>query len=104
MADLVHGVHGNPAQRSLERSWVVVHDGPFPVVESEAREHVPKEKRCVTELARDDPRLLLGVAVVLDALVATHWVEGRNIHPASRENSLTLNEQHVAQMAAVFER
>ena len=43
------------------------------------------------------------VVVVLDALVASHRLEGRPIRAARREHAFALHEQHVTHVAAVLE-
>ena len=48
--------------------------------------------------------ILLGVAVVLDAFVATHRRERRAVGAPRLEHPLALHEQHVAHVAAVLER
>jgi hypothetical protein len=53
-------------------------------------------------LAHDSSWVLVGVAVVLDALLASHRLEGRVIYAARRKHSFTLNEQHVTHVAAVL--
>ena len=55
------------------------------------------------ELTRDSSRVLVGVAVVLDALVAAHRVERWAIRATSRKDPFSLNKQHVSHMAAVLE-
>jgi hypothetical protein len=40
--------------------------------------------------------------MTLDALVASHRLEGRVIYAARRKHSLALNEQHVTHVAAVL--
>ena len=102
MTDLVQSVHGHPAKRPAEPLGIVVHDAPTPVFGRQAREVIREQVCRLTELARDSSWVLLGVAVVLDALVASHRLEGRVIYAARRKHSFTLNEQHVTHVAAVL--
>ena len=75
MLDFVHGVHRDPTERALEESGVVVHQRAFPIAGAEAGEIVGEEVRGVGQLAGNGRRILLGLAVVLDAFVATHRID-----------------------------
>jgi hypothetical protein len=103
MAELVHGVNCDPAQRALERGRVGVHQGALPIRGLEAGEIIGEKTRRVCELPRDVGRSLIGVSVVQYALVAAHGIEGWPLHAPGREHPFPLNEQHIANVTAVLE-
>src|SRR5918995_1700703 len=69
----VQGVHGHPAERSLTPRWVVVHRAsPVPFFGRQSRKVIRVQMRGLSELAHNMLGVLLGVAVVVNTLVATH--------------------------------
>ena len=70
VAHLVDGMHRNPLQRSFARFRVVVDDAARPVAGTQSVKHVGEHLRRVGELAGDVLGFLLGIAVVVDDVVA----------------------------------
>ena len=102
MLCLVQCVYRDPSQRSFTGFRVVVDDHPLPVVGAKSGKDIAEQLCRVSELAGHILRLLLGVPIVNNSLIASRWGTVRPIHPAGGEHSFALHEQHVAQMAAIL--
>jgi hypothetical protein len=101
---LVHGMYCDPPQRALASLWVVVNNCAIPVVGGQSGEDIAEHLCRVPELAGHILGLLLGIPVVHDSLVTSRRETVRLIHAAGRKYPLALDEQHVAQMAAILQR
>ena len=102
MLRLVQRVYRDPSQRSFTGFRVVVDDHPLPVAGAQSGKDIAEQLCRVSELAGHILRLLLGIPIVNNSLIASRWGTVRPIHPAGREHSFALHEQHVPQMAAIL--
>jgi hypothetical protein len=81
----------------------VVDDRAIPVVGGQSGENIAEQLCRVGKLAGHILRLLLGIPIVDNPLIASRWGTVRPIHPAGREYSFALHEQDVPQMAAILQ-
>lgn len=79
--------------------WVVVDNCAIPVVGTQSGEHIAEQLCGVCELTSYILGLLLGIAVVLDPLIASHGRAVWSVHTACCEDPLPLHQEYVAQMA-----
>lgn len=96
-------VYRDPSQRPFAGLRVVVDDRAIPVVGGQSGEDIAEQLCRVGELAGHILGLLLGIPIVENPLIASRWGTVRPIHPAGREYSFALHEQHVPQMAAILQ-
>ena len=97
-------VHADPPDGAHLWGRVVVDPRPFELVVVEPGEQVGEEARRDSQLFAHARWILLVLPFQLDALVAVHRNEGRNVLHESTERSLTLHQHHVAQVTHVLER
>jgi hypothetical protein len=103
VACLVQGVYRDPPQRPLMGFWVVVDNCAISVVFTQLDKDIAEQLRSIGELTGHIFGLLLGIAIVLDSLIASHRRAVRSHYPASREYPLPLQQQHVPQVASVLQ-
>ena len=102
MMDLVRGMGGHPAQRSLLVFRIDCRRPCAPIpVGIEAGQDIGEQPGCVLQLTCHIVTPLFGIAVVRHSFVAAHRVERRIIHPTGGQHPLPLDEQDVTDMAAV---
>jgi hypothetical protein len=103
MLNLMRGVDRQPPQASASGLRESVHDGLVPVVGTKATKHTLEKSRRLLNLYRDVTRILLVVAVMLDALVTAHRKRLVFVATTDHQHSLALDDQHVPYVAPVLE-
>ena len=103
MTDLVDGVDRYPSQRTLGPLGVIVNYASVPFITAQSVEHMGEHLRSISELAGNVMRILFGVAIMVDSLVAAHRVLRRPIHPPGQQHPLALDQEHIPQVAAVLD-
>ena len=104
MPHLVNGVNGKPPQRPLGAVRVGVDDRPVPAGGADPDQVIGEHQRGIAELPRYVLRVLPGIPVEFHPLIPAHGLAFGPVPALGGQQPLTLDQQHVPNMAGIFQR